>query len=112
MVKTVESREAKHSLKSEAQIVLCAFDKDKLLAASLLAKAPGGGGGHYRLVERLEVSITVALHYHSLVETVRLTNMYVKKQAVIQCSESRLFLSEIKRFDLQQHHSPITAAWI
>lgn len=31
--------------KSGAQIVLCAFDKEKLLTASLLAKAPGGGGG-------------------------------------------------------------------
>lgn len=79
MVKTVEPREAKHCLKSGAQIVLCAFDKDKLLAASLLAKAPGGGGGHYRVVERLEVSITVALYYRSLVETVQLMSVYVKK---------------------------------
>lgn len=47
-----------------AQIVLCAFDKEKLLTASLLATAPGGGGGHYKIVERLEVSFALATYYH------------------------------------------------
>lgn len=37
--------------------MLCAFDKEKLLTASFLTKAPGGGGGHYKVAERLEVSI-------------------------------------------------------
>lgn len=50
--------------KRGAQIVLCAFDKEKLLRASLLAKPPGGGGGHYKVVERLEVSDALATYYH------------------------------------------------
>ncbi len=47
-----------------AQIVLCAFDKEKLLTASLLATASGGGGGHYKIVERLEVRFALATYYH------------------------------------------------
>lgn len=37
--------------------MLCALDQKKLLTAYFLAKAHGGGGGHYKVVARLEVSI-------------------------------------------------------
>lgn len=40
--------------------MLCAFDKEKLLTASSLGSAPGGGDGYYNAVERLEVSIAIA----------------------------------------------------
>lgn len=67
---------------SEAQIVLCAFDKEKLLTASLLATDPGGGGGHYKIVERLVVSTALATHHHreglmGLDETKWLLSIYV-----------------------------------
>lgn len=41
--------------------MLCAFDKEKLFTAFLLATAPGGDGGHYKVVERLEVSIALPM---------------------------------------------------
>lgn len=68
MDETVEPREAKDSQKRVEHRLCCVhLTKKKLLAASLLAKAPGGGGEHYKEVERLEVSIAMAPYYQSLI---------------------------------------------
>lgn len=40
----------------------CALNKDKILTASLLAKTSDGGVGHFKIVERLEVSIALVIH--------------------------------------------------
>ena len=88
--------------------MLCAFDKEKLLTASLLAEASGGGGGHYKVDERLEVSVALVMFYHdqglmSLDETRCLMTHIEKKPichiiyAEIQCYESRQLI-KVKSF--------------
>ena len=64
-----------------AQIVLCAFDKEKLLTAFFLAEALGGGGGHYEVVERLEFSIALATYYH------RKRRMSLNMKSTLQAKE-------------------------
>lgn len=43
--------EQSEAAEAGAQIVLCAFDKEKLLTAFLLAKAPGGDDEHHKGAE-------------------------------------------------------------